>query len=87
MHVLFEVFLVAGSKGDVLLTQETIDDTQARILDRAGVEQLGFRGIEDDPEARTRRFIIVRRRDHNRITNWLDTHQEVTGYRVHDFDL
>ena len=87
MHVLFEVVLVAGAKAEPLLTQETLDDTQARIMTRAELEAEGFTGIQDDFEARERRFIVVRRRDQNRIANWLDTHQGVAGYRPHDFDL
>ena len=87
MHLLFEVYLVPGAKAEQLLTQETLEDTKARIMTRPELEAEGFGGIKDDPRDRDRRYIVIRRSDHNRIANWLDTHQEVTGYQVHDFDL
>lgn len=86
MHVMLEVLLVPGASGE-LLTQETIDDTQARIMTREEVEKAGFSGLQDDPQGRDRRFIVVRRSDGRRIQNVLDTHPEVTGFREHDFDL
>jgi hypothetical protein len=87
MHVMFEVQLVPGASGANLLTQETLEDTQAQVLTRAQVETLGFQGLTDDAQGRERRFIIVRQRDQNRIANILDAHPEVPGFRVHEFDL
>jgi hypothetical protein len=87
MHVMFEVYLVPGANAADLLTQETIEDTKAQVMTRAEAEKTGFSGIPDDPEGRERRFIVIRRRDQNRIQNVLDAHPEVTGFRIHDFDI
>ena len=87
MHVMFEVLLVPGASGANLVSAETLEDTQAQVLTREQVEKLGFVGLDDDPQGRDRRFIIVRRRDQHRIQNALDAHPEVPGFRVHDFDL
>ena len=87
MHLLFEVYLVPGAKGEQLLTQETLEDTKARIMTRPELEAEGFHEIKDDPQNRERRYVVIRRSDQNRLANWFDVHQEVTGYEIHDFDL
>ena len=86
MHVMFEVILAPGASADDLLTQETIDDTQAKVLTRAQAESIGFSGIPDDPEGRERRFIVAKRGDTRRIANRLEVVPAVTGFNVHDFD-
>ena len=86
MHVMFEVILAPGASADDLLTQETIDDTQAKVLTKAQAESLGFSGIPDDPEGRDRRFIVAKRTDTRRIASRLEIVPVVTGFNIHDFD-
>lgn len=86
MHVMFEVLLVPGARVDELLSEETLDDTKARLMTRAQVDATGFVGLEPD-DGEPRCFIVVRRLHERRIQNALDAHAEVRGFRVHDFDL
>jgi hypothetical protein len=86
MHVMFEVLLVPGARVDELLSEETLDDTKARLMTRAQVDATGFVGLEPD-DGELRCFIVVRRLHERRIQNGLDAHSEVRGFRVHDFDL
>ncbi|PRP91619.1 hypothetical protein ENSA5_53790 [Enhygromyxa salina] len=87
MHVMLEVILAPGAQVGELLTQETIEDTKARVMTQAEVEKLGFQSLADGPEGCERRFIVVGRSDQRRIQNHLETLPRVTGFRVHDFDL
>lgn len=86
MHVMFEVLLVPGAHVDNLLSAETLDDTNARLMTRAQVDATGFVGLADD-DGDHRHFIIVRHRDQNRVQYALESHPEVRGFRVHAFDL
>jgi hypothetical protein len=86
MHVMLEVLLVPGANVDTLLTAETIEDTNARLMTRAQVEATGFVGLGEDDGA-PRHYIIVRHRDQNRVQYALESHPEVRGFRVHAFDL
>jgi hypothetical protein len=86
MHVMLEVLLVPGAHVDTLLTAETIEDTNARLMTRAQVEATGFVGLDAD-DGSPRHYIIVRHRDQNRVQYALESHPEVRGFRVHAFDL
>jgi hypothetical protein len=86
MHVMFEVLLVPGTQVDTLLSAETLDDTNARLMTRAQVDATGFVGLAED-DGDHRHYIIVRHRDQNRVQYALESHQEVRGFRVHAFDL
>jgi hypothetical protein len=86
MHVMLEVLLVPGANVDTLLSAETLEDTNARLMTRAQVEATGFVGLDAD-DGEHRHFIIVRHRDQNRVQYALESHTEVRGFRVHAFDL
>jgi hypothetical protein len=86
MHVMLEVLLVPGAHVDTLLTAETIEDTNARLMTRAQVEATGFVGLDED-DGSPRHYVIVRTRDQNRVQYALESHPEVRGFRVHAFDL
>jgi hypothetical protein len=86
MHVMFEVLLVPGSHVDNLLSDETRDDTNARLMTRAQVDATGFVGLADD-DGDHRHYIIVRHRDQNRVQYGLESHPDVRGFRVLAFDL
>lgn len=86
MHVMFEVLLVPGALVDNLLSAETLEDTNARLMTRAQVDATGFVGLDDD-DGDHRHYVIVRHRDQNRVQYALDSHTDVRGFRVLAFDL
>jgi hypothetical protein len=86
MHVMLEVLLVPGANVDGLLSEETVADTNARLMTRAQVEATGFVGLDAD-DGEPRHFIIVRHRDQNRVQYALESHTDVRGFRVHAFDV
>ena len=85
MHTMFEVFLVPGSTGEGLLSQETLDDTLAQVMTREQAEAVGFSGIPDADDDRL--FIVVAKRDEKRIMNALEASNQVGRFAVHPVDI
>ena len=60
MWTLFEVFLVPGSLGGEILSEETVRDTEAKEMTVEEAAQVGFEGIPDRPGTHVDRHAHVR---------------------------
>lgn len=84
MLCLFECFLAPGHDGSSLLTEETIDDTQAQIMTDSDAEQIGFSGLPPNTTGNARIFVVCAPRDARRIQHSLELSPQVAQYRQHE---
>jgi hypothetical protein len=85
MHVMIEAYLAPNASAEGLLSQETLDDTQAQVMTPDEAKALGIGGLPDD-EA-DRRLIVVAKIDARRIMNALEGNPNVARFRLHEVDL
>ena len=85
MWTLFEVFLVPGALGGELLTQETLDDTQAQVMTPEEAAKVGFQGIPERPGTQ-RQLIVCKHSTAGRIQNALEASAQVGQFQVHHVD-
>ncbi|MEM9692354.1 MAG: hypothetical protein AAGA56_07405 [Myxococcota bacterium] len=87
MHIMLEVYLSAGASGEGLLTQETLDDTQAQVMTAEQAAAVGFSGLPEPAAPGDRRFIIATKSDERRLMNALEASAQVAQFRSHDVNL
>lgn len=85
MWTLFEVFLVPGSLGGELLSQETLDDTEAQVMTLEEAEKVGFQGLPERPGTE-RRLVVCKHGEARRIQNALEANAQVGQFQVHHVD-
>ncbi|MEZ4302235.1 MAG: hypothetical protein R3B70_45325 [Polyangiaceae bacterium] len=87
MLAVFEVYVVAGSDPEDLLSKETIKSTNAQIMTLDDAKKVGFGGLPEPPPGKEVRLIAVARRDATWIHRALETSEVVAGFRVHEVDV
>ena len=87
MHTLFELYLAPGHHGEGLITQETLDDTQAQVMTREQAEKVGFSGLPAGPEGIKQLWIVVGKIDERRIMNHLEASPQVAKFTIHAVDI
>lgn len=84
--VVFEVYLVPGADVDMLLSKETVKETQAQIFTADEAKKVGFSGLPEPQPGLEMRLIAVARKDHSWIHRALETSEIVASFRVHHVD-
>ena len=85
MMVVFEVHLRPGSDTTRLLSDETMQSTQAQIMTPAEAKAVGFQGIPETGDKEVR-FIACAKRDAAWVHRALELDDRVTAFRAHDVD-
>jgi len=85
MWTLFEVFLVPGTTGDGLLTEETVEETAAQVMSPEQAEAVGFQGLPDRP-GYERRLVVCNHSHARRIQHALEASVQVGQFEVHHVD-
>jgi hypothetical protein len=86
MLTVFEVFLAPGADAASLLSEETINTTQAQIMTHAEAKKVGFGGMPEPPPGTEVRLIAVARRDARMIQRALENNDAAGQFRVHEVD-
>ncbi len=85
MLVMFIVYVAPGQNPALLLTEETLKDTQAQVMTTDQARKVGFEGLPAELGADVR-VIVVNNRDKGRILNNLEASPAAARFSVHDID-
>ena len=84
MMVVFEVHLAPDAGPVELLSQETLQETQAQVMTLDEARKVGFGGLPAPPAGVDVRLIAVAKRDAGWVQKRLDANDAVGGYKVHE---
>lgn len=84
--VLFEVFLAPGSSGASLLSEETLAETEARVMTEEETAQAGYGALPEDASGRPRVLVACSRSHARRVQNNLEASADVDGFHIHTVD-
>lgn len=78
----FVVNIAPGHSPDNLLSEETIQETQAQVMTPSEARAVGFSGLPEGVDEGTVRVIAVAARDARWIHRALEANPNVTTYKV-----
>jgi hypothetical protein len=81
----FIVTIAPGFEASKLLSDETIQETQAQVMTPEEARAVGFTGLPDGADANTL-LVAVAARDARWIQRALDGNHAVTSYRVKEIE-
>lgn len=84
MLIVFEIHVQPGFDPETLLSDETREETQARVLTREEAERFGLRGLPEPHPGGEVRYVPVEARHRRWIERALEASVAVTGFDVHD---
>jgi hypothetical protein len=82
--ILYEVFLVDGSEGTVILSDEVKQETGAQVFTPEEAALVGLEGIPEDPENRPRVLIACSPSNKQFIASRLEASAAVGTFKLHE---
>ncbi|MCB9584746.1 MAG: hypothetical protein H6718_05085 [Polyangiaceae bacterium] len=82
--VLFEVYLTPGANADELFTQETLDETGAKVMTLAQAEQSGLSGFKPAEHPGELRLVMCDDREARFVHMRLEGSGIVSSFRGHE---
>lgn len=84
--VVFEVYLTPGANPDELFTQETLDETRAKVLTLEQAEKSGLSGFRRADHPGELRLVLCDEREARFVHMRLEGSGIVASFRGHEID-